>query len=454
VSKKLYSLNRRSSRKTLSTFLNLAQQGAKIKEGAIDPTTGKKKTDIDGWEVAKNAAFGAVAAPLGGAAFKAVPTVVGALGLAGVGHGVSSGIENVQKGNNYSAALDFGTAVFAALPFATKGGRSAMFGAKAREQTAQTAGKVWNGAGDLAGRAWNGAGNLAGRAWNGAGEMANRAWQGTGELASRALTSAGNWGSRVLTGAGNFGIRAINFTKNGVFDIADALGPKYAPAEGMSLGGDRPKDIPLIKNEPMRMQSNNPEGQLPQSLQSKTPTTPNLPELKDIKLGKELGKGGNKIAYEVPGREDLAIAVLKPGKSAASIDEEIGLLNTLKEQGLPTTEVMGTTTHNGQPAVVMKKYAQGSKDVVVVDNGKVRRVGDSGFLNEKSIQDLNKIKQIMELKKIKVNDLQFLIGKDGSVVIADPLNVSVGEKIPGVGKNKNFKMIDKLIEAATDNINK
>jgi hypothetical protein len=326
---------------------------------------------------------------LGGAAFKAVPTVVGALGLAGVGHGVSSGIENVQKGNNYSAALDFGTAAFAALPFATKGGRSAMFGADARAQTAQTAGKVWNGAGNLAGRAWNGAGNLAGRVF---GSSEN-------SLASRALTGAGNWGSRVLTGAGNLGIRAINSTKNGVFDIVDALGPKYAPAEGLSFGGDRPKDIPLIKNEPMRMQGNNPEGQLPQSLQSKTPTTPNLPELKDINLGKELGEDGNKIAYEVTGREDIAIAVLKQGKSAASIDEEIRLLNTLKEQGLPTTEVMGTTTHNGQPAVVMKKYVQGSKDVVIVDDKKVKRVGDSGFLNEKSIQDLNKIKQIMELTK-------------------------------------------------------
>jgi hypothetical protein len=179
-----------------------------------------------------------------------VPTVVGALGLAGVGHGVSNGIENVQKGNNYSAALDFGTAAFAALPFATKGGRSAMFGADARAQTAQTAGKVWNGAGNLAGRAWNGAGNLAGRVF---GSSEN-------SLASRALTGAGNWGSRVLTGAGNLGIRAINSTKNGVFDIVDALGPKYAPAEGLSFGGDRPKDIPLIKNEPMRMQSNNPHG--------------------------------------------------------------------------------------------------------------------------------------------------------------------------------------------------
>jgi hypothetical protein len=183
-----------------------------------------------------------------------------------------------------------------------------------------------------------------------------------------------------------------------------------------------------------------------------TSTTPQLPEFKDVKLGKELGSGGNKIVYEVPGREDIAIAVLEKGRPANAIDKEIELLNDLKEQGLPTVEILGKTTHNGQPAVVMKKYAQGSKDLVRVENKNIKRIGESTLLNEKSVKDLKAIKSIMELKKIKINDLQFLIQKDGTIVISDPLGVTIGQRLRP--NENNFKMIDKLIEAAEENIKK
>jgi hypothetical protein len=48
-------------------------------------------------------------------------------------------------------------------------------------------------------------------------------------------------------------------------------------------------------------------------------------------------------------------------------------------------------------------------------------------------------------KKVKIDDLQFLIGKDGRVVIADPLSVNVGVK----PSPTNLRTIDKLIEAAS-----
>ncbi|MCA4895767.1 MAG: hypothetical protein ING84_12260 [Cytophagales bacterium] len=50
----------------------------------------------------------------------------------------------------------------------------------------------------------------------------------------------------------------------------------------------------------------------------------------------------------------------------------------------------------------------------------------------------------MESKKIWVNDLQFLIAKDGRVVIADPLDVVIGK---GMSDN-NKRMIKLLIEVA------
>ena len=51
-------------------------------------------------------------------------------------------------------------------------------------------------------------------------------------------------------------------------------------------------------------------------------------------------------------------------------------------------------------------------------------------------------------KNVKIDDLQFLIGSDGSIVIADPLKVQVGEP----SKN-NLRMIELLIQVAQGNTN-
>jgi hypothetical protein len=96
----------------------------------------------------------------------------------------------------------------------------------------------------------------------------------------------------------------------------------------------------------------------------------------------------------------------------------------------------------------MKKYAQGSKDVVRLSGKKAKLVGKSEFLNQRSIDDLTKIRDKMRTSKIKIEDLQFLINKDGTVVISDPLNVSLGE----APSPNNIRMIDLLIESAKSNL--
>lgn len=45
---------------------------------------------------------------------------------------------------------------------------------------------------------------------------------------------------------------------------------------------------------------------------------------------------------------------------------------------------------------------------------------------------------------VSVNDLQFLIARDGSIVIADPIAVEVGRK----PSKKNLGTIDQLIKLA------
>jgi hypothetical protein len=70
------------------------------------------------------------------------------------------------------------------MPFASKNGRNAMFGADARARTLATGKSIWNGAS----RAWNGAGNIASRTVGGIGNMANRTVSGAknGLLAAEA----------------------------------------------------------------------------------------------------------------------------------------------------------------------------------------------------------------------------------------------------------------------------
>ncbi|MGB4774922.1 MAG: hypothetical protein WBP45_07120, partial [Daejeonella sp.] len=169
---------------------------------------------------------------------------------------------------------------------------------------------------------------------------------------------------------------------------------------------------------------------------------------KDLKLGQLLGEGGNKNVYDIIGHTDKVVAVLKKGKPLSSIDDEIVLLKNLSDNKLPVVEIIEKVTFDGQVAVIMKKYAQGSKEVVKRVGDKMEIVGNSTFLNQKSITDLTNIKNTLVSKKIKIDDLQFLIGKDGVVVIADPLNVFVGQ----VPSKWNTQMIDKLIEVATKNV--
>ncbi|MFG6367756.1 MAG: hypothetical protein K1W16_04925 [Lachnospiraceae bacterium] len=81
----------------------------------------------------------------------------------------------------------------------------------------------------------------------------------------------------------------------------------------------------------------------------------------------------------------------------------------------------------------MDRCDQDSKSIVALDNtkGKVmlKSNADTSLLNQNSIDDLTKIRQIMNNDKIKINDLQSLIKEDGHIVIADSLDVIV-EQLP------------------------
>ncbi len=165
------------------------------------------------------------------------------------------------------------------------------------------------------------------------------------------------------------------------------------------------------------------------------------------KIGAKIGSGGNKEVFEYG--KDQAIAVLKKGQHANTFDNELKVLEQIKNLGFPTVAIRGQTSVNGQAALIMDRFAQGSKDIVRTVNGKVQIVGTSPYLNQRSIEQLKAIRARIVDEKVQIHDLQFLIKKNGDIVISDPLKVTA---LTGNAQaHVNLSMIDQLIKAAQRN---
>jgi hypothetical protein len=157
---------------------------------------------------------------------------------------------------------------------------------------------------------------------------------------------------------------------------------------------------------------------------------------KNVKLGEKINTGQYKVVHEISGEPDKVIAILKEGKDVKMLNYEVEALQKISEKGFPIVKIIEKTTHDGHPAIVMERFEEGSKDII---SGKI----ESKFLNAKSIEMLFDIRKKIEDEKVRIYDLQFLIAKDGSVVIADPTGLEIGGN-PSV----NLDIIDKLIAKA------
>lgn len=143
------------------------------------------------------------------------------------------------------------------------------------------------------------------------------------------------------------------------------------------------------------------------------------------------------------------MGLAREGGHRANLQEEAARLRQLRELGIPALEPLGIVDFEGRPGLVMPRYEMGSKEIVRQAKGsrRIDIVGSSKYLNARSIQDLEHIRALLIKLEVSVNDLQFLIGRDGQVVVNDPLEV-ICKKTSG----QNLKMINKLIEAARRNV--
>ena len=84
---------------------------------------------------------------------------------------------------------------------------------------------------------------------------------------------------------------------------------------------------------------------------------------------------------------------------------------------------LGLIRVGGRPAMLLDRYVGSSQDML-----EGTRVADTSRLNENSLLSLQRIKLAMQMRKIDIRDLQFLVKSDGSFVIADPVAVHMGSE--------------------------
>ncbi|WP_316682958.1 LysM peptidoglycan-binding domain-containing protein, partial [Ralstonia flaminis] len=171
---------------------------------------------------------------------------------------------------------------------------------------------------------------------------------------------------------------------------------------------------------------------------------PVVPNISRVDLGEFLGRGGNKDVYAYG--DNQAVGVLRTGKNPQTISAEIDMLGKLSDAGIPTVNPRAVSV-DGAPGMLMDRFAQGSKEVVRLVESKMTTVGESALLNQKSVADLQAIRGTMVSKQIQINDLQFLISREGRVVVSDPLGVNFNT----APSRNNLRMIDLLMRAAQKN---
>ncbi|WMX16027.1 DUF4157 domain-containing protein [Aureispira sp. CCB-E] len=229
---------------------------------------------------------------------------------------------------------------------------------------------------------------------------------------------------------------AVYAVKSGITRVEDFFNLLKKNGLKKSLGDLTPDETKALREA---LESAVTKNQLVESL----PSMHYFDDLENMTLPSALGEGQDKITYALG--TDRVISVLKETDPSVII-KEIQYMETLKGYNMPIGEILGITSVNGKPAMVMKRYAGSWKPTAFGTQ-------DSHLLNLESIKSLEEIKRIITKEELFIDDLQFLIQKDGRLVVADPLGVKASSETPSI-QIVNTAIEDAMTNIITSNISK
>jgi hypothetical protein len=161
------------------------------------------------------------------------------------------------------------------------------------------------------------------------------------------------------------------------------------------------------------------------------------------KIAEKLGSGAFKDVYAVEGHPELALGIFERNQNGAwgnkdnLLQEEKDMLDKIAAVGVPTATILEINTYDGKKAYLQKRYDTANR----APDWQTKRWED---LSETSIEDCHKIEAALVAAHLNVSDAQFLIGKDGHVVLSDPLSISWGAQ----GNVSSAKYVLDQIESA------
>ncbi|UKS29716.1 hypothetical protein LOZ80_12600 [Paenibacillus sp. HWE-109] len=180
-----------------------------------------------------------------------------------------------------------------------------------------------------------------------------------------------------------------------------------------------------------------------------TKNFPFLDKFKDAAISKDpIASGKQKNVFGLADYDDLVIGIMNRDDSFKMLCGELSILHDIKQidPQLPIVDIIGITVHGDLPAVIMKRYAEHSKDFVKVKDSDQLKMPK--HLNVSSIQQIIEMENRMIAAEIRISDLQFLIDEQGRVVLADP-----GGLVKQYAPSKNEEgVIDNLLATNIDKL--
>jgi hypothetical protein len=195
--------------------------------------------------------------------------------------------------------------------------------------------------------------------------------------------------------------------------------PATSAAIQESIALIRSRNDPVLLNK-LKQLLQLPQEQAAPQIQKLGELARRLPELPaTVQQGAFFDRGGTSELYEVAGRPDL---LLKRG--GGRLPREAQALVELELRGIPT--VYAGTQPDGS-LLLRRIDGVGSKNVIGRLSQPLSVPQNTQYVTQKTIDDLERIRSILEQNGANVGDFQFIIRKsDGAVLVNDPVSFHEG----------------------------